>query len=87
MGLKIRNYPFMKDVTDKELAHFDDGLFTTFLRDWYFASGDFHQQKTRVDEMSFSKVSSVSLVEVVEGRSVMHFVQEDIITSNTYFEL
>ena len=46
-----RNYPFMKDVTDKELAHFDDGLFTTFLRDWYFASGDFHQQKTRVDEM------------------------------------
>ena len=51
MGLKIRNYPFMKDVTDKELAHFDDGLFTTFLRDWYFASGDFHQQKTRVDEM------------------------------------
>ena len=78
MGLKIRNYPFMKDVTDKELAHFDDGLFTTFLTGLVLC-----QQKTRVDVKS----RQLSLVEDVEGRSVMHFVQEDIITSNTYFEL
>ena len=47
MGLKIRNYPFMKDVTDKELAHFDDGLFTTFLTGLVLC-----QQKTRVDVKS-----------------------------------
>ena len=47
MGLKIRNYPFMKDVTDKELAHFDDGLFTTFLMGLVLC-----QQKTRVDVKS-----------------------------------
>ena len=40
----------MKGVNDRELAHYDDGPFYDLFDEtgnWYFASGDFQQQKTR----------------------------------------